>query len=64
MTADELLERVYGVTRDYPCTHGHFDCAEYEGGPCANETYARLAAEPVVRAALRGYLKDKGQVKA
>lgn len=41
---DELLERVYGVQRDEPCVHGHFDCAEYERGPCANETYARLLA--------------------
>jgi hypothetical protein len=42
---EELLERVYGVERDHPCVHGHFDCAEYEGGPCAPETYAKLLAE-------------------
>lgn len=40
---ENLLESVYGVEREEPCVHGHFDCAEYEGGPCANETYARLA---------------------
>jgi hypothetical protein len=43
---EELLERVYGRTREDPCIHGHFDCAEYERGPCANEEYARLVADP------------------
>ena len=42
---EQLLELVYGVERDYPCTYGHFDCAEYERGPCANEKYAELLAK-------------------
>lgn len=42
---EELLDKVYGVEREYPCVHGHFDCAQYERGPCANETYARLLGE-------------------
>ena len=47
---EQILEEVYGVARDYPCVHGHFDCAEFEGGPCANETYARKLAEAEARA--------------
>ena len=42
---EELLERVYGVERIYPCVHGHYDCATVERGPCAEETYARLLAQ-------------------
>lgn len=41
---EELLAQVYGVERPAACNHGHLDCAEVEGGPCANETYARLLA--------------------
>lgn len=26
---------------EQPCKHGHFDCALFEGGPCANEEAAR-----------------------
>ncbi len=43
---DEILvDRIYGgeVEREEPCQHGHLDCAVYEGGPCANEQYARLS---------------------
>lgn len=44
----EILAEVYGVERRQPCVHGHFDCATYERGPCANEEYARrLAAKAV-----------------
>lgn len=42
----DLLDEVYGVDRPEACVHGHGDCAEFAGGPCANETYAaRLAAK-------------------
>ncbi len=41
---EDVLEEVYGVERNEPCVHGHFDCATVEGGPCANETYARKLA--------------------
>lgn len=23
--------------QEFPCTHGHFDCARFQGGPCLNE---------------------------
>jgi hypothetical protein len=39
--AEALIEAVYGPEREEPCVHGHFDCARYKRGPCANEEYAR-----------------------
>jgi hypothetical protein len=41
-TYPDLVERVYGRERPYPCEHGHFDCATFERGPCAGETLDRL----------------------
>lgn len=29
---------------DRPCVHGHFDCAQVDGGPCSAEAFARLAS--------------------
>jgi hypothetical protein len=38
---ERVAARVYGVRRDEPCVYGHFDCATFERGPCANETMSR-----------------------
>jgi hypothetical protein len=38
----DLVEQVYGREREFPCEHGHFDCAVIERGPCAGEVLDRL----------------------
>jgi len=39
----EYGRRVRRLAEPHPCTHGHFDCALVEKGPCLDETLAACA---------------------
>ena len=56
----EIADEVYGPDahgrqRDEPCVYGHYDCAYFERGPCANETMSRRMAAEMARRGLEGY---------
>lgn len=45
LTPRQYLARVDRLSDPYPCVHGHFDCAAWEGGPCYAETLALVETD-------------------